>query len=285
MKRKCLSVGIILLFIGVAIAPSINFNVVKASNDNDLVEVTSQACGIQGFGNTTVKLTREQYFDLEKLLNDTQYRLKNVQTKDETILIFNKLSTNLKKYGLLARGLNIVDDKQLRMEKVPEFTYMMKNFVKRHYISNTRSNVDNYLCLVAGKINHGIISFNVLSRCAIAFLILTLAFFPLYIVYHENVPNEVYRVIENIFNLWCHHIVRRPIHILDTMTVGPGYNGYDQIGPLFSVGLLGIKYNPAATNFNIYGYSGIIISSDILKSDCYLFGTALSIQYYGYPNR
>jgi len=32
MKRKCIVVGIILLFIGVAVAPSINFNVVKASN-------------------------------------------------------------------------------------------------------------------------------------------------------------------------------------------------------------------------------------------------------------
>jgi hypothetical protein len=50
---KCLAVGIILLFIGVAVAPSINTSVVKASNDNDLVEVTTQACGIQGYGNRT----------------------------------------------------------------------------------------------------------------------------------------------------------------------------------------------------------------------------------------
>jgi hypothetical protein len=34
MKRKCLAVGIILLFIGVAIAPSINSNVAKAFNDS-----------------------------------------------------------------------------------------------------------------------------------------------------------------------------------------------------------------------------------------------------------
>jgi len=36
---------IIFLFIGVSIAPSINQNVVKASNDNDLVEVTTQKYG------------------------------------------------------------------------------------------------------------------------------------------------------------------------------------------------------------------------------------------------
>jgi hypothetical protein len=47
---KCLAIGIILLFIGVAIAPSINFNVVKASNENDLEDVTTQAGGIEPGG-------------------------------------------------------------------------------------------------------------------------------------------------------------------------------------------------------------------------------------------
>jgi len=34
--KKLLVIGIIFLFIGVAVAPSINFTVVKASDDNDL---------------------------------------------------------------------------------------------------------------------------------------------------------------------------------------------------------------------------------------------------------
>ena len=38
MIRKWLAIGIILLFVGVTIAPTINFNTVKASNDNDLVK-------------------------------------------------------------------------------------------------------------------------------------------------------------------------------------------------------------------------------------------------------
>jgi hypothetical protein len=39
--KKGLVVSIILLFIGVAVLPNINLSVVKASNDNDLVEVTT----------------------------------------------------------------------------------------------------------------------------------------------------------------------------------------------------------------------------------------------------
>jgi hypothetical protein len=44
------------LFVGVIIAPTINFNIVKASQKDDLVEVTTQAYGIQGYKDTTVKL-------------------------------------------------------------------------------------------------------------------------------------------------------------------------------------------------------------------------------------
>jgi len=71
MIRKWLAIGIILLFVGVTIAPAINFNTVKASTDDDLVEVTTQASGFKGFGNTTVKLTREQYQDFRNL-NDNE---------------------------------------------------------------------------------------------------------------------------------------------------------------------------------------------------------------------
>ncbi len=66
--KKSFTIGLSILFIGVAVAPSINQNVVTASQDDDLVEVTTQACGIKGYGNTTVKLTREQYQNLDQYL-------------------------------------------------------------------------------------------------------------------------------------------------------------------------------------------------------------------------
>jgi hypothetical protein len=49
MKRKWQAVGIILLFIGVAVALGSNQSVVTASQDDDLVEVTTQACGIEPY--------------------------------------------------------------------------------------------------------------------------------------------------------------------------------------------------------------------------------------------
>ncbi len=42
MKRKSLAIGIILLFVGVTIAPTINFNTVKASQQNEIKERINQ---------------------------------------------------------------------------------------------------------------------------------------------------------------------------------------------------------------------------------------------------
>jgi len=83
--KKILIVGVILLFLGVAVAPSINFTAVKASNDNDLVEVTTQACGIKGYGNSTVKLTREQYQNMEEKLVEFRARLNQTSTREEAV--------------------------------------------------------------------------------------------------------------------------------------------------------------------------------------------------------
>jgi hypothetical protein len=85
-----LAVGIIILFIDIAVAPSINFNVVKASNDNDLVEVTSEACGIKGFGNTTVKLTRQQYQSLQDYFSTFRARLNHTTTQEEALPLFKE---------------------------------------------------------------------------------------------------------------------------------------------------------------------------------------------------
>src|SRR4030065_152846 len=105
--KKGLVVSVILLFIGVTIAPRINFTVVKASDDNDLVEIPPQACGIKGFGNTTVKLTREQYQNLEQYLVEFRARLNQTSTREEAVPIFKDAVVELDKYGLLPKGMSV----------------------------------------------------------------------------------------------------------------------------------------------------------------------------------
>jgi hypothetical protein len=156
--KKPLAVSIIFLFIGVAVAPSINSSVVKTSDD--LVEVTSQACGIQGFGNTTVKLTKQQYQNLEQYLVDFSARLNQTTTKEEAVPIFKDAVVELNKYGLLPKGMSIKQAQQLvtigyRMSNV-------LNFTKKLSILNSI----NSLCLFAG-IFYRSIELNIWARLGV----------------------------------------------------------------------------------------------------------------------
>jgi len=149
--RKGLAVGIILLFIGVTIAPSINFTVVKASNDNNLVEVTTQACGIKGYGNTTMKLTRQQYQNLEQYLVDFRGRLNQTTTKEEVVPIFNEAVVELNKYGLLPKGMS-VEKAQRLVTGLYQNTKLIK-YLEKLLNKSGKSLLQegNKLCLIYGK--------------------------------------------------------------------------------------------------------------------------------------
>ena len=204
MKKKCLAIGIILLFVGVTIAPTINYSIVKASTDDDLVEVTTQACGIQGYSNTTVKLTREQYQDLEQYLVEFRARLNQTSTREEAVPLFKDAVVELDKYGLLPRGMSVK-----RVQNI-----VIRNFQNERLIQSIKKNCcdlqlsesSNFLCLVAGNttntqgfgpftffLTHGLIlgflSYQFFIVEAFAFMLMIYQFerdinFPLYLYGH-----------------------------------------------------------------------------------------------------
>jgi hypothetical protein len=149
--KKCLGVGIILLFIGVVFVPSINFNVVKASNDNKFVEVATQACGIKGYGDTTVKLTRQQYQNLKQYLVEFRVRLNQTTTREETVPLFNEAIVELNKYGLLPKGMSIAVGQKLVKGNFDEM--IRRSFSKESSNTNQRiiQNNTNMFCFLAGK--------------------------------------------------------------------------------------------------------------------------------------
>jgi hypothetical protein len=170
--RKGLAVGIVLLLVSVTIAPYINFNVVKASNDNDLVEVTTQACGIKGFGNTTVKLTREQYQNLEQYLVGFRARLNQTTTMDEAVSIFKEAVAELNKYGLLPKGLSVEQAQTLVLTGYINENLMnhLQEIYQRHrWISSGESNT---FCLVAGATNQTVLTGIVFTTFLSAILLL-----------------------------------------------------------------------------------------------------------------
>ena len=149
--KKLLAIGIIFLFIGVAVAPSINSSVVKVSDN--LVEVTSQACGIQGFGNTTVKLTKQQYQNLEQYLVEFRARLNQTTTKDEAIPIFKDAVVDLNKYGLLPKGMSLQRVQDIVTgNSIPKRTHpILEKIAQREDYINT-----NALVYINGEIDENL---------------------------------------------------------------------------------------------------------------------------------
>jgi len=150
--KKILTLGVILLFIGVAVAPSINSTVVKASNDNNLVEVTSQTCGIKGFGNTTVKLTKQQYQNLEQYLVEFRARLNQTTTREEAVPIFKEAVVELNKYGLLPKGMSVEKAQKLVLGvyQQPRLLRLLDK-IQQRFSGTNYSDYENYNCLISGQ--------------------------------------------------------------------------------------------------------------------------------------
>lgn len=148
--KKIITVSIILLFLGIAVAPSINFNTVKASQDDDTVEVTTQAYGIKGFKDTPVKLSKDQYQNLEEYLVEFRARLNQTSTIEEAIPIFKNAVVELDTYGLLPKGTNV--QKMQRLVTGIYHNTRIISLLKDRELKPMDEN-ENRFCLIYGSTN------------------------------------------------------------------------------------------------------------------------------------
>jgi hypothetical protein len=300
--KKILAVSIILLFLGVAVAPSINFQVVTASTDDDLVEVTTQACGIQGYGDTTVKLTREQYQDLEQYLVEFRARLNQTTTREEAVPIFKDAVVELEKYGLLPRGMSEKQTLKLILRQNEQHLQVLDA---------------NYFCLVSGKTTNTL-SYGPLATVAddILLLIFLLLSNPRHLSgtllgdFIDWLLNILWMIKETIMTisaglffiiLWTGGLfsVFSPIGLLTLLTFGYTTGNYENdkypsSGWVYSIGLTGMKkYDgselwgtsrtypyiafPFATLYpGVLGFCGLKIRSSSGYS--FFLGTALKVK-------
>jgi hypothetical protein len=117
------------------------------------VEVTTQACGIKGYGNIPVKLTREQYQNLEQYLVEFRARLNQTSTRDEAIPIFKDAVVELDKYGLLPKGMRV--SQAQRLVTLGDRIYFMGNRMKTSLEDSL-----NVFCFFAA-IGDNVIDYNV----------------------------------------------------------------------------------------------------------------------------
>jgi len=252
--KRILAVGVILLFFGVTIAPTINFQVVKASTDDDLVEVTTQACGIQGYGDTTVKLTREQYQNLEQYLVEFRARLNQTSTREEAVPIFKDVVVELDKYGLLPKGMS-VEKAQRLLTTYGKSTNLLKSMLSPQDFLKCA----NLFCLIAGNADLSLVANSLLTGFELLLILLVnlldvypsdfifafIVFQTIFLIYKNTPPNR----IGTIFN------------ILSVLTFGAHYTYYTKgaDGWIFTIGLLGIRMS----NSPLYGQIPIPIVAGV----------------------
>jgi len=147
--KKLLVVGVIVLFLGLAIAPSINANISKASVDSELVEFTTEVCGLNGVTPNTVLLSKEDAEEVEQLFDSIRERLNATETREESEEIFKEVVVELDKYGLLG-SLSVKQAQRLVIGGYQDARAMK---ISERIFSRLQKNNSNYLCLIAGATN------------------------------------------------------------------------------------------------------------------------------------
>jgi hypothetical protein len=153
MLKNCINFGVILLFVGVAIAPSINFTVVKASDDNELVTVTTQACSSMVDKVHTVLLTKRQAREVKTVFDELKNCLSTAVSMEETQKILNDTIVSLSRYNLLPTGMSIEQAKRLvtyarHNQKVIPF---LQKISTKFQADSKEGTIQNSFCYIAGN--------------------------------------------------------------------------------------------------------------------------------------
>ncbi len=144
---KTLVVGVIVLFIGVAVAPSIYGNVIK---EEDLVEYEIEFFGINS-KKQTIKLTQDEANEVDALFDDFQNEMNNIESRAEVKEIFSNTLNELHKYDFL-RDLSIKQVESLifkGMNRQNLFSKLIrKSFSEFNFLNS------NLFCLIGGHCNY-----------------------------------------------------------------------------------------------------------------------------------
>ncbi len=273
--KKIIVLGIMLLFLGLAVAPSMNANITK---DNELVEFTIEICGLEG-GKHTVQLSRGEAKEVDQLFNDIEKRVGKVETREKTIEIFNDALVELDKYGLLG-GLSVKQAQKL-------VTGGFKNniMMKIYENINNKWNLpfgddENYLCLILGLCG-GFLFFSSIWFNAIATTLLN--FYNSFEdpSYFLSMAIGIIVMLMGLFDLVNPFCIGRFIHFdeyANGIIVTLGLNGLKTWKGNFSDLMSGTYYE----SYGISGFTGLKIFNGLDKyaneSRTLLIGSALHVK-------
>jgi len=146
---KGLVVAVVLLFLGLAIQPSLATVQVKDIS-KDYVDIKIDICGLQWIKPYKIQLTKEQAGELENYFDFINEKFEQVDTREEAKAILDDIVIKLEEHGLLGE-LSIKQAQRLvtgNYENSRVMKALEKSYNRNRGLNNNNS---NYLCLVAGR--------------------------------------------------------------------------------------------------------------------------------------
>jgi hypothetical protein len=280
--KKGLVIGIIFLFIGVAVAPSINASVAEP----ELVEITTEFCGMDGIKPHTAKLTTQETQELETLFDDIKARLDAAEGREETVEIFNDAIAELDRFGLLG-DMSKKEIKQLITKR--GINSIFNNHNEKHNSGLENDEINNFFCLIAGNIQNSVPLPQEMN--------LIMLFYK-YLLYLLATTSDSYLWALYFTLIVCYEIVMAnyielksfiPIDILNKILfMEPSQGWIHTIGLLGTQNKSGILYGKIETPFwraiGIRGFTGISIWLKPYESAKFFYlGSALQVRVSSEP--
>jgi hypothetical protein len=146
-------VSVTLLFIGVAIMPNITVNVPAASEENNLVKITTHILDTTAETTVTAQLTERQFQLVRAVFDDLKIRLSTAKTAEETQRIFNDTIIELDRYNLLPEDMSIEQAQRLvnRASTYQKIIAPLQRISQNIQAETTEGTLQNSFCSVAGN--------------------------------------------------------------------------------------------------------------------------------------
>ncbi|MFO7678332.1 MAG: hypothetical protein R6V50_08140 [Thermoplasmatota archaeon] len=144
--KKILPLAVVLLFIGVALAPSINSSVVE----DELVEIEFEFSGLGE--KHSVSLTAQEADEIETLFDEIEQRLSKVKHRKEADELFHEAIDRLDELNVLPKSMSKQKAKDLVTGQ--SIGTLLPPLLTHNTLSNSGEYSDldaNYLCLIAGE--------------------------------------------------------------------------------------------------------------------------------------
>lgn len=245
--KKIFAVGIIILFIGVAVAPSISQNITKASHEDDRVVVTTQTYGIRGYEDTTITFSEEQYQELEQYLDTFRDQLSQISTRGEVITLYKEAVVELDRYGLLPKGMS-VEQAQRLITAGGQLSDIPMN------LQNSFSEFTNSFCFFTA-VTYNVVDYN-------GWVVLA-AFLSQFINYDSPFIFLVYLFF--FIGFW------KPLRLLNTLVATPEEGTFNFY---FTLGLNGISTGMDDIK-SVLGFTGLKIR--LTDQNAFYLGVALAV--------